>query len=325
MIDTNELPKTPPSLSVESPSTPFAATSIWQNLMTSPEERPALIHPSTEASTRPLLAVAANMWKDLLQPITQTSIGAKPISASAPASLWDELMVPRDATKTPLKPASTALPTGPFAAASLWDDFMIPKDKTKETKDKPTIAPSSWGDPMIRHQEIHSRLRTDLWDELMQPSNGTKEPTKIKFSTESPTKPFASAATSLWDDLMIPHGEDKLTTTGSTLPHYKVIHKEKEVDIVMDLPDMSADEIDVTVDNENGTISITGHHEVKKDNSFFSSDFSQSISLEPSLDTSHMKAHLDDGVLTIAFPQEAMQEGSRKQHGVDIKYKGLSP
>jgi len=84
-------------------------------------------------------------------------------------------------------------------------------------------------------------------------------------------------------------------------PKYEITDSEKEIQIVMDVPGVDANNIEVNV--QDGILSVSGHREAKDENSSFSYKFSQSFSLPEVVETDHVEADLKNGVLTVTAPK----------------------
>jgi len=97
---------------------------------------------------------------------------------------------------------------------------------------------------------------------------------------------------------------------------------EHELVLKAELPDMTRDEIDITV--ENGTLTIKGEKKVStdvKEEQFHRIErrygsFSRTFTLPQTVDTSKVAADYRNGVLTIRLPQR--EEAKPRQIKVDI-------
>ena len=118
------------------------------------------------------------------------------------------------------------------------------------------------------------------------------------------------------------HGDDGLTTPGTWVPPVDVFQNgDQEVVLKAELPDMTREEIDITVDN--GTLTIRGEkkfsNEVKEE-SFHRIErrygaFSRSFSLPQTVDTGKVGAEYKNGVLTVRLPLR--EEARPRQIKVD--------
>ena len=118
------------------------------------------------------------------------------------------------------------------------------------------------------------------------------------------------------------YGDDGLTTPGTWVPPVDVFQNgDQEVVLKAELPDMTREEIDITVDN--GTLTIRGEkkfsNEVKEE-SFHRIErrygaFSRSFSLPQTVDTGKVGAEYKNGVLTVRLPLR--EEARPRQIKVD--------
>ena len=118
------------------------------------------------------------------------------------------------------------------------------------------------------------------------------------------------------------HGDDGLTTPGTWVPPVDVFQNgDQEVVLKAELPDMTREDIDITVDN--GTLTIRGEkkfsNEVKEE-SFHRIErrygaFSRSFSLPQTVDTGKVGAEYKNGVLTVRLPLR--EEARPRQIKVD--------
>jgi len=103
--------------------------------------------------------------------------------------------------------------------------------------------------------------------------------------------------------------DEGLMTTGTWLPPVDIYQNgDHELVLKAELPDMTREDIDITVDN--GTLAIRGEkklsNEVKEDQ-FHRMErrygtFSRSFSLPPTVDPSRVSADYKQGVLTVRLP-----------------------
>ena len=118
-------------------------------------------------------------------------------------------------------------------------------------------------------------------------------------------------------------GDDGLATPGTWVPPVDVFQNgDQEVVLKAELPDMTREDIDITVDN--GTLTIRGEkkfsNEVKEE-SFHRIErrygaFSRSFSLPQTVDTGKVGAEYKNGVLTVRLPLR--EEAKPRQIKVDV-------
>jgi HSP20 family protein len=104
-------------------------------------------------------------------------------------------------------------------------------------------------------------------------------------------------------------GDDGLTTSGTWVPPVDVFQNgDHEVVLKAELPDMTREDIDITVDS--GTLTIRGEKKLSNEvneESFHRIErrygaFSRSFSLPQTVDTSKVGAEYKNGVLTVRLP-----------------------
>jgi HSP20 family protein len=117
--------------------------------------------------------------------------------------------------------------------------------------------------------------------------------------------------------------DEGLTTSGSWVPPVDIYHNgEHEVVIKAELPDMTREDIDITVDH--GTLTLRGEKkfssEVKEEHVHRIErrygSFSRSFTLPQTVDTSKVAAEYRNGVLTVRLPLR--EEAKPRQIKVDV-------
>ena len=118
-------------------------------------------------------------------------------------------------------------------------------------------------------------------------------------------------------------GEDALMSSGNWVPPVDIYQNgDHELVLKAELPDMSREDIDITVDN--GTLTIRGEkkfsNEVKEE-SFHRIErrygaFSRSFSLPRTVDANKVSADYKNGVLTVRLPLR--EEAKPRQIKVDV-------
>jgi HSP20 family protein len=119
------------------------------------------------------------------------------------------------------------------------------------------------------------------------------------------------------------HGDDGLLTSGSWVPPVDIYENgDQEVVLKVELPDMSREAIDVSVDN--GTLTIKGEkklaQEVKEEQYHRIErrygNFSRSFTLPRTVDANKVGAEYKNGVLTVRLPLR--EEAKPRQIKVDV-------
>jgi HSP20 family protein len=117
--------------------------------------------------------------------------------------------------------------------------------------------------------------------------------------------------------------EDGLTSSGTWVPPVDIYQNgEHEVVLKAELPDMSREQIDVTVDN--GTLTIKGEkkfaNEVKEDQYHRVErrygTFTRSFALPNTVDAARVAADYKNGVLTVRLPMR--EEATPRQVKIDV-------
>jgi HSP20 family protein len=118
-------------------------------------------------------------------------------------------------------------------------------------------------------------------------------------------------------------GDEGLMTSGTWVPPVDIYQNgDHEVVLKAELPDMTREDIDITVDN--GTLTIRGEKKFSseaKEDSFHRIErrygtFSRSFSLPQTVDTAKVGAEYKNGVLTVRLPLR--EEAKPRQIKVDV-------
>ena len=119
------------------------------------------------------------------------------------------------------------------------------------------------------------------------------------------------------------HNDERLTTSGTWMPPVDIYQNgEHEIVLKAELPDLTREDIDITVDN--GTLTIRGEKKFSneaKEESFHRIErrygaFSRSFSLPQTVDTGKVGADYKNGVLTVRLPLR--EEAKPRQIKVDV-------
>jgi HSP20 family protein len=117
--------------------------------------------------------------------------------------------------------------------------------------------------------------------------------------------------------------DESLMTTGTWVPPVDIYHNgDREVVLKAELPDMTREDIDITVDQ--GTLTIKGDKKLSsevKEEQFHRIErrygtFSRSFTLPPSVDATKVSADYRNGVLTVRLPLR--EEAKPRQIKVDV-------
>jgi HSP20 family protein len=120
-----------------------------------------------------------------------------------------------------------------------------------------------------------------------------------------------------------PGGDEGLLTSGNWVPPVDIYHNgDQEVVLKAELPDMTREDIDITVDN--GTLTIKGEKKFSKEvkeEQFHRIErrygsFSRSFALPRSVDATKVGADYRNGVLTVRLPLR--EDAKPRQIKVDV-------
>jgi HSP20 family protein len=118
-------------------------------------------------------------------------------------------------------------------------------------------------------------------------------------------------------------GDEGLMTSGSWVPPVDIYQNgDHEVVLKAEVPDMTREDIDITVDN--GTLTIRGEKKLSsevKEEQFRRIErrygsFSRSFSLPPTVDAAKVAAEYKNGVLTVRLPLR--EDAKPRQIKVDV-------
>jgi HSP20 family protein len=118
-------------------------------------------------------------------------------------------------------------------------------------------------------------------------------------------------------------GDEGLLTSGTWIPPVDIYQNgDQELVLKAELPDMTREDIEITVDN--GTLTIKGEKKLAtdiKEDSFHRVErrygmFSRSFSLPQTVDTAKVAAEYRNGVLTVRLPLR--EEAKPRQIKVDV-------
>ncbi len=97
-------------------------------------------------------------------------------------------------------------------------------------------------------------------------------------------------------------------------PLYEITNDDEKFQIALDLPGLKPDEVKIWVEEGRRLLFIEGVHEKSGEGYSFSSQFSQSFTLDPSVETDRFEAKMHDGVLIVSAPKSTAKiaENSRE-------------
>lgn len=115
------------------------------------------------------------------------------------------------------------------------------------------------------------------------------------------------------------------TKEGSLLPKVDIVEKDKEIQVVADLPGLKEEDINIEVNN--GVLTLRGESKEQKEEKqgdYYLSErsrsyFNRTFQLPTAVDESNISATLEDGVLKVILPKSAEADNKRKK--IEIKRK----
>ena len=90
--------------------------------------------------------------------------------------------------------------------------------------------------------------------------------------------------------------------TAMASPRYELVDNDQKFQLSVDVPGVKMEDIDVSL--EDGYLTVSGQRLSSSDNSRFTSKFSQTFSLDPSVDVESLSASLNDGVLVVSATKD---------------------
>ncbi len=117
-------------------------------------------------------------------------------------------------------------------------------------------------------------------------------------------------------------GRDESLTTSSFAPAVDVYEDDHKVTLKIEVPGIDEKDIDVQV--ENNTLTVHGERKIEKDEKEENyrrverqyGSFTRTFALPPTVDSEHVSANYDKGVLSITLPKKA--EAKPKQIKVNV-------
>merc|ERR1712157_359824 len=93
---------------------------------------------------------------------------------------------------------------------------------------------------------------------------------------------------------------------------YQLVDNDKQFQLTVDVPGVQEKDIDIKLDD--GQITVQGKRVSASDSSHFTSQFSRSFSLDPTVDVDNFTATLKNGVLVVSAPKDLskLEENVRK-------------
>lgn len=96
-------------------------------------------------------------------------------------------------------------------------------------------------------------------------------------------------------------------------PRYEITNNEEKFQIAFDLPGLKPEDVNIRVEEGRRMLFIEGVREKTGEGYSFSSKFSQSFTLDPSVEADKLETKMQDGVLLVSAPkdQARIEENAR--------------
>lgn len=108
-------------------------------------------------------------------------------------------------------------------------------------------------------------------------------------------------------------------------PRYEITNDNEKFQVAVDVPGVKMEDIHVTLEGDNSLLSVSGVREASGDTYSFTSKFSQSFSLDPSIDSEKFSANLKDGVLIVSAPKDMKRLEQNIRKIPVMEHKDTSP
>lgn len=87
-------------------------------------------------------------------------------------------------------------------------------------------------------------------------------------------------------------------------PRYELTNTAEKFEIAIDVPGVKPEDINVSLENDGKILTLSGTRETRKEGYQYSNRFSQSFSLDRTVDAEKLTANLSNGVLVISAPKD---------------------
>jgi HSP20 family protein len=120
-------------------------------------------------------------------------------------------------------------------------------------------------------------------------------------SVVRPVVVFSPGATAEWRQRRVASRSRGFTQSS---PRYEIIDNDSMFQVAVDVPGVSPKDISITLEEDGHLLLIKGVRQSKTDSYSFSTKFSQTFSIDPSVDIDKFTAKLENGVLIVAAPKD---------------------
>lgn len=87
-------------------------------------------------------------------------------------------------------------------------------------------------------------------------------------------------------------------------PGYQVIDNDEKFQVSLEVPGVKPEDLSIKVEEDGKFLTISGSREKSETGYSYSSKFSQSFYLDPSIETDKISANLQNGILLVAAPKD---------------------
>ena len=97
-------------------------------------------------------------------------------------------------------------------------------------------------------------------------------------------------------------------------PRCEITSDDDKLQISLDVPGVQSKDLDVQLNEDGSVLSIRGNRSIQKENGVYQSTFSQSFSVDPTVNVEKLTAQLENGVLVVTAPKDLkkLEEGIRR-------------
>lgn len=104
-------------------------------------------------------------------------------------------------------------------------------------------------------------------------------------------------------------------------PRYEITNNEEKFQIAFDVPGLKPEDVHIHVEESRRVLSIEGVSEKTGEGYSFSSKFSQSFTLDPTIEADKFEAQMKDGILLVSAPKDSTK-GEGKARTIPISVEG---
>lgn len=113
------------------------------------------------------------------------------------------------------------------------------------------------------------------------------------------------------------HREGEFAILEHSSPRYEITSNEEKFQIAIELPGLKPEDVTIRVEENRRVLSVEGVREKTGEGYSFSSKFSQSFTLDPSIEADKFEAKLKAGVLLVSAPKDHTKV-EQKMHTIPV-------